>query len=79
MAVPLKLKKGNDFHIFDIWEDRATTPDVMGNLLFEDGLSGGDQRSVRALRPGSVRQRRCLANASGGLATIDDGSTRWFR
>ena len=56
------------------WSDPTTT-DVKGNLLFEDGFSGVEQYPIRALRLGPVRQRRCLANASGGLATLDDGST----
>ena len=34
-----------------------------------------EECSIRALRLGPVRQRSCLANASGGLATLDDGST----
>ena len=42
---------------------------------FENGFSGVEQCPIRALRLDPVRQRRCLANASGGLATIDDGST----
>jgi hypothetical protein len=56
------------------WSDPTTT-DVKGNLLFEDGLSGVEECSIRALRLGPVRQGSCLANASGGLATLDDAST----
>jgi hypothetical protein len=56
------------------WSD-VTTTDVKENLLFEDGLSGVEECSIRALRLGPVRQGSCLANASGGLATLDDGST----
>jgi len=56
------------------WSDPTTT-DIKGNLLFEDGFSGAEECQIRALRLDPVRQRRCLANASGGLATIDDGST----
>ena len=36
---------------------------------------GVEECSIRALRPGPVRQGSCLANVSGGLATLDDGST----
>ena len=53
------------------WSDPTTT-DVKGNLLFEDGRSRVEECSIRALRLGPVHQRRCLANASGGLATFDD-------
>jgi hypothetical protein len=56
------------------WSDPTT--DVKGNLLFEDGLSRVEEYSIRALRLDPVRQRSCLANGSGGLATLDDGSTR---
>ena len=56
------------------WSDPTTT-DVKGNLLFEDGFSGAEECQIRTLRLDPVRQRRCLANASGGLATLDDGST----
>ena len=49
------------------WSDPTTT-DVKGNRLFEDGFSGVEQCPIRALRLGPVRQRSCLANASGGTS-----------
>ena len=56
------------------WSDPTTT-DVKGNLLFENSLSGVEECLIRALRLGPVRPYSCPANASGGLATLDDGST----
>ena len=60
------------------WPDPTTT-DVKGNLLFEDGLSCVEECSIRALRLGPVRQGSFLANGSGSLATLDDGSTAEIR
>ena len=45
-------------------------------FLFEGGLSGVEECSIRALRLGPVRQGSCLANGSGSLTTFNDGSTR---
>jgi hypothetical protein len=56
----------------------AAPPDNERSLLIEEGLFGVEERHIR-LRGGSIRQRGCSANASGRLATIDDGiiSYRW--
>jgi hypothetical protein len=55
------------------------TPAMQAGLTYRAltsrDFSGVEECPIRALRLGPVRQRRCLANASGGLATLDDGST----
>ena len=51
---------------------RLTLREIFSSRM---ALSGVEECSIRALRLGSVGQRGCLANASGGLATLDDGST----
>ena len=70
----LKVRTRSQDPSYASWSDPTTT-DVKGNLLFEDGISGVEQCPIRALRLGPVPLRSCLANASGGLATIGDGST----
>ena len=57
------------------WSDPPPPTDIKGNLLFENGLLGVEECPIRPLRLGPVRQSSCLANASGGLATLDDGSS----
>jgi hypothetical protein len=56
------------------WVDQAGA-DVKGNLLIEGVLCGVEQSEIRALRNGSVGQFSYSSTPSGGLATIDDGST----
>jgi hypothetical protein len=47
-----------------------------GTLLMEDGISGFEECHIGALRLGAVGQFGCPGNASGGLTTFDDGSTK---
>jgi hypothetical protein len=49
--------------------------DVKRNLLFENGLSGVEEWSIHTLQLRPVGPYGCLADASGVLATLDDGST----
>ena len=48
---------------------------VKRDLLLEDDFSGVEEGPIRVLRLGAVGQCSCSGNASGGLATFDDGST----
>ena len=47
---------------------------VLMICTISSGPCGVEECSIRALRLSPVRQGSCLANASGGLATLDDGS-----
>jgi hypothetical protein len=49
------------------------------NLLIEAVSCGIEECPIRTLRLGLVCESSCLANGSGGLATLDDGSTRLLR
>jgi hypothetical protein len=52
--------------------------DVKRTLLVEKGFSGVEECYICSLRLSSVGQFGCQGNVSGGLATFDDGSTRYW-
>ena len=56
------------------WVDQADA-DVKGNLLIEAAFYGVQECLVGAIRSGTAGQFPCSGNPSGGLATVDDGST----
>jgi hypothetical protein len=59
--------------------DRAVTVErravIVGNLLIEAAFYGVQECLVGAIRNGTAGQFPCSGNPSGGLATVDDGST----
>ena len=57
------------------WVDQSGI-DPKRNLLIEAGFCGIEECPIGAVRLGLVCQSSCLANGSGGLATLDDGSTQ---
>jgi aspartyl-tRNA(Asn)/glutamyl-tRNA(Gln) amidotransferase subunit A len=56
------------------WVDQAGA-DVERNLLIEGVFCGVEKSGIRALRNGPAGQFSRSGSGSGGLATIDDGST----
>jgi hypothetical protein len=56
------------------WVSQAPA-NLKRDLLIEDGFSGVQRMSYRALRLGHIDQFGCPGNTSGSLATFDDGST----
>ena len=57
------------------WVDQSGI-DPKKNLLIEAVFCGIEGCPIGAVRLGLVCQSSCLGNGSGGLATLDDGSTR---
>jgi hypothetical protein len=57
------------------WVDPAGA-NVKRDLLIEAAFCGVEESHIRAFRLGPVGPCGCPGNASGSLATLDDGSTR---